>query len=78
MLTRAFPVRGGIETQVTFHNRYSSDDHVVTRTVYIAPACSTPTPKAAAWTAPWASPAAMTAFMSRGGPTNQGTCPPRP
>ena len=74
-LTRAFPVRSGPETKVTFHNRYRAEDNVVTRTVYVAPSCSTPTPKAAAWTAPWASPQAMSPFTPRGGPTGPGTCP---
>lgn len=74
-LTRAFPVRSGAETKVTFHNHYRAEDNVVTRTVYIAPACSTVTPKAAAWTAPWASPEAMAAYSPRGGPTGPGTCP---
>ena len=76
-LTRAFPVRSGTETQVTFHNRYRAEDNIITRTVYIAPACSTPTPKAAVWTAPWASPQAMSSFTPRGGPTDPGICPPR-
>ena len=75
--TRAFPVRSGAETKVTFHNRYRSDDHIVTRTVYVTPECPTTAPKALAWTAPWASPQAMAAYAPRGGPTNPGTCPPR-
>ena len=75
--TRAFPVRGGTETKVTFHNRYRSEDHVVTRTVYVTPECPIPAPKVATWVAPWASPQAMAAYAPRGGPTDPGACPPR-
>ncbi len=74
-LTRAFVVRDGAETQVTFHNRYRTQDQVVTRTVYVTPECPTTTPKLATWTAPWASPQSMAAYAPRGGPSDPGTCP---
>ena len=74
-LTRAFPIRSGSDARVTFHNRYRSQDQVAVRTVYVAPACSSTTPKALSWTAPWASRHAMTSFTLRGGPTGPGTCP---
>lgn len=57
-LTRAFVVRDGAEAQVTFHNRYRTQDQTVTRTVYVTPECHTTVPKQ----------------TPRGGPTNPGTC----
>lgn len=44
MLTRGFVVRDGAETKVTFHNRYRTQDQVVTRTVYVTPQCPTTSP----------------------------------
>jgi len=74
-LTRAFPVRAGARTTVTFHNTYTARAQVITRTLYITPPCPTNQLKTLAWTAPWASPHAMRHFTPRGGPGDPGTCP---